>query len=256
MAIIKDFDLTQAREQYINAQPFPNIVFNNLVDADLLQSVVDEFPDLENAEPNSRVKYWNPLEMKHITSGPKNIGPRTQHLIDYLNSQEWLDKLQILTGIQEPLIADPLLMGGGLHSSPQGGLLKLHIDFNKHYGTGYDRRVNLLLYLNKDWHEDWGGNIELWSSEINEEGKHEAGMRMVSESPTFNKMVIFNTTETSWHGLPDPIQCPADRKRMSLALYYYTNGRPQHEIGEKHNSVWLARNHPNDKDVERLAKGE
>lgn len=253
MQIIKDINPHELAEQYQNAMPFPNIVLNDIINPDLLQSVVDEFPDLENAEPNTRVKYWNPLEMKHITSGPANIGPRTQTLINYLNSQEWLDKLQIITGIPEPLIADPKLMGGGLHSSPKGGLLKLHVDFNKHYETGYDRRVNILIYLNKDWHEDWGGNIELWSS-TEEGGKQVAEMRYVSESPTFNKMVIFNTTETSWHGLPDPIQCPDDRKRMSLALYYYTNGRSDIKPGEKHNSVWLARNHPNDKDVERLSK--
>lgn len=253
--VVKDFDIEEAAKQYKEAMPFPNIVLNDLVDPDLLQSVVDEFPDLENADPKTRVKYWNPLEMKHITSGQANIGSSTHRLITYLNSPEWLAKLQVITGIERPLIADPKLMGGGLHSSPQGGLLKLHIDFNKHYETGYDRRVNLLLYLNKDWHEDWGGNIELWDSEV-VDGKHVAGQRMVSELPTFNKMVIFNTTETSWHGLPDPIQCPADRKRMSLALYYYTDGRPESEIGEKHNSVWLARPVENDKDVEQLSKGE
>lgn len=251
--IVKEFNIDEAAKQYQSAQPFPNIVLNDLIDPDLLQSVVDEFPDLENADPHTRVKYWNPLEMKHISSGPANIGPRTQHLINYLNSQEWLDKLQIITGIEEPLIADHKLMGGGLHSSPQGGLLKLHVDFNKHYETGYDRRVNILVYLNKDWPDEYGGHIELWDSEIDENGKHTAGQRMVSELPTFNKMVIFNTTETSWHGLPDPIQCPLDRKRMSLAMYYYTNGRPEHEIGEKHNSVWLARPVENDKDVERNA---
>lgn len=248
--VIKDFDIQEASIRYQSAEPFPNIVLNDLVDEGLLQSVVDEFPVIRSVK---HVAYANPLEIKDITSGPEGIGPRTQHLINYLNSQEWLDKLQTITGIERPLIADPLLMGGGLHSSPQGGLLKLHVDFNKHYATGYDRRINLLLYLNKDWLPEYGGNIELWSSEV-VEGKHVAEQRMVSELPTFNKMVIFNTTETSWHGLPDPIQCPSDRKRMSLALYYYTDGRPESEIGEKHNSVWMARNVENDKDVEKLSK--
>jgi hypothetical protein len=252
--VVKEFNIDEAAKQYQSAQPFPNIVFNDLVDTDLLNSVVDEFPDLENADPNTRVKYWNPLEMKHITSGPTNIGPRTQALIDYLNGPEWLAKLQVITGIPEPLIADHKLMGGGLHSSPKGGLLKLHIDFNKHYETGYDRRVNLLLYLNKDWHEDWGGNIELWEHGFDENGEITAEQRMVSELPTFNKMVIFNTTETSLHGHPDPNQCPDNRKRMSLALYYYTNGRSDIEEGQKHNSVWAARNHPNDINVNELKK--
>jgi hypothetical protein len=106
--VVKEFNIDEAAKQYQSAQPFPNIVFNDLVDVDLLNSVVDEFPDLENADPNTRVKYWNPLEMKHITSGPRNIGPRTQALIDYLNSQEWLDKLQVITGIERPM---PTIVG-------------------------------------------------------------------------------------------------------------------------------------------------
>lgn len=253
--VVKPFNIEQASKQYQKANPFPHIVLNNLVDPDLLNSVVDEFPDLESAQPNTRVKYANPLEIKHITSGPSNIGPRTQSLIDYLNSQEWLDILQKLTGIPEPLIADPQLMGGGLHSSPQGGLLKLHIDFNKHYATGYDRRINLLLYLNKDWHEDWGGNIELWEHGFDDKGDITAEQRWVSELPTFNKMVIFNTTETSLHGHPDPNQCPPDRKRMSLAMYYYSKGRSDIEPGTKHNSVWAARpNNINDKEIDQLKK--
>lgn len=252
--VVKEFNIHEAAKQYQSALPFPNIVFNDLVDVDLLQSVVDEFPDLENADPHTRVKYWNPLEMKHITSGPANIGPRTQALINYLNSQEWLDKLQVITGIKEPLIADTKLMGGGLHSSPQGGLLKLHIDFNKHYETGYDRRVNLLLYLNHDWLPEYGGNIELWEHGFDDKGDITAEQRVVSELPTFNKMVIFNTTETSLHGHPDANQCPLGITRKSLALYYYSDGRSDQQEGQKHNSVWAARACEADKDVDKLKK--
>lgn len=230
----KEFDINEAAQRYQNAKPFPNIVFENLVNEDILNEVVIEFPEIRKYK---HVAYSNPLEIKDITSGQEAIKSSTKRLIDYFNSEEWISKLQVITGIKEKLIPDHKLMGGGLHSSPRNGLLKLHVDFNKHYETGYDRRVNLLLYLNKDWLPEYGGNIELWDS--NENGVTE---RMVNESPTFNKMVIFNTTETSWHGLPDPIKCPEGMKRMSLALYYYSDGRPEHERTNKiHNSVWAAR---------------
>jgi hypothetical protein len=43
-------------------------------------------------------------------------------------------------------------------------------------------------------------------------------------------MAMFSTTDYSYHGHPDPLSCPPDRSRRSLALYYYTNGRPAEEV--------------------------
>lgn len=250
--MIRTLDLEALAKQYQEAKPFPHIVLHDIVDESVLNEVEAEFPDIKKVES---VVYDNPLEIKNITSGPQGIGKTTQVLIDYFNSETFLNILQKITGIEEKLVADPKLMGGGLHEVPNGGLLKLHVDFNKHYETGYDRRVNLLLYLNKDWLPEYGGNIELWNRDLNECG--------ASVSPTFNTMVIFNTTEWSWHGHPDAVNCPEDRKRKSLALYYYSDGRPEHEkVPNPHNSVWGQRRHPDgtiyeaDKDVEKLANGE
>jgi hypothetical protein len=103
-----------------------------------------------------------------------------------------------------------------------GGLLKVHADFNIHHRTNLDRRLNVIVYLNKDWKEEYGGFFELWN-----ENMSEAVVRLL---PLFNRMAIFSTTSTSYHGHPDPLTCPEDRSRKSLALYYYTNGRPQNEI--------------------------
>lgn len=244
-------NITKAAEQYKNAQPFKHIVIHNAIDEKMVDLAEQEFPSVRDVQS---VVYANPLEIKNITSGRSGIGSHTNTLIDYLNSPQFLNTLQAITGIERKLIADPKLMGGGLHESGPGGLLKIHVDFNKHYETGYDRRLNVLLYLNKDWKPEYGGAVELWNREMREDGP------VVKVLPTFNTMVIFNTDEYSFHGLPDAITCPQGMKRKSLALYYYTDGRPAEELNpEHHNSVWKARLHADgtvfeaDKDVDRLA---
>ena len=126
----------------------------------------------------------------------------------------------------------------------------VHVDFNKHGRYQLDRRLNLLLYLNKDWQEDYGGHFELWDRDMKN--------CVQKVLPVFNRVAIFSTTEHSWHGHPDPLNCPEDRSRKSLALYYYTNGRPSDEEAEQHSTVFKARTvaiEARDA-VERRARGE
>ena len=128
--------------------------------------------------------------------------------------------------IKEKLISDPYLSGGGLHEIKKGGLLKVHTDFNKHPTNNFDRRVNVLIYLNKGWKEDYKGCLELWDKEMKN-----CKQKIL---PSFNKMVIFSTTDFSNHGHPDPLKCPKELSRKSIALYYFSSGRPEHEIINKH----------------------
>jgi hypothetical protein len=132
------------------------------------------------------------------------------------------------------LVSDPFLEGGGLHQIARGGRLAVHADFSVHPRLGLDRRLNLLLYLNRDWDEDWGGELELWSGDMSRCAKKVA--------PAFNRLVVFKTTDRSFHGHPDPLDCPAGVARRSIALYYYSNGRPRSERSRRHDSVhWRAR---------------
>ena len=149
-----------------------------------------------------------------------------------MNSAPFLEFLKILTGIS-PLISDPRLEGGGLHQIERNGFLKIHADFNVHPLYKLDRRLNLLIYLNKDWEEAYGGHFELWDREMS---------RCIEKIlPTFNRMVVFSTTDYSYHGHPDPLTCPPDRYRRSLALYYYTNGRPEEEKSATHSTLYQQR---------------
>ncbi len=209
-------------EEYRNAVPFPNIVLDDFFSEELLSQVLQDFPDL--SKKSDVINYNNHNEKKLEAKGEKYFSDITKALVHYLNSQPVLEFLQELTGIKETLLPDPYLVGGGYHEIKPGGLLKVHADFNKHEMTKLDRRINLLVYLNKNWDENYGGCFELWDKNMSKSVK--------KVLPIFNRIAIFSTTDFSYHGHPDPLTCPQDRSRKSLALYYYSNGRPKSEISE------------------------
>ena len=206
--------------QYASAAPFPHIVMDDFFNADVLRSLLTEFPEL--GKEAGDINYVNPNESKFASKGEGRLGPDARVLVHLLNSQPFLEYLQNLTGIKETLIPDPYLEGGGYHQIKPGGFLKVHVDFHKHRMMNLDRRINVLVYLNEDWKEEYGGHFELWERDMSK-----CAVRI---APLFNRMAIFSTTDYSWHGHPDALTCPPDRSRRSLALYYYTNGRPADEI--------------------------
>ena len=208
---------------YQQNEPFPNIHFDDFLNPDFLRAVLAEFPDLEKAK--DKIYYANPNEDKYATKGETQFGPNTKRLVHYLNSEPFLRFLQQLTGIEETLVPDPYFEGGGFHQIKPGGFLKIHVDFHKHRSMGLARRLNLLVYLNEDWKEEYGGHFELWKRDMSEVATKIA--------PLFNRIAMFNTTGDSWHGHPEKLTCPPDRSRKSLALYYYTNGRPADELSSR-----------------------
>ena len=219
---VSDVDLIELgkekHETYANAAPFPNIYIDNFFNPDRLRDVLSEFPELGDKD----VHYSNPNESKYASKGEFKFGPQTKAFMHYLNSQPFLEFLQELTGIKEALIPDPYFEGGGCHQIKPGGYLKVHVDFHKHKLMNLDRRINVLVYVNEDWKEEYGGHFELWERDMSKS--------VVRIAPLFNRMAIFSTTGDSWHGHPDALTCPEDRSRKSLALYYYTNGRPDSEV--------------------------
>ena len=211
------------KNQYSSADPFPHLQIDNFFSNEYLNSVLNEFPDLSNLT-NSQ-NYKNQNEIKFANNDYKHFPEKIKNFFNFLNSESFLNFLQTLTSINEKLLADEQLNGGGLHEIKTGGLLKVHTDFNKHPTNNFDRRVNVLIYLNKDWKEEYKGSLELWDKEMKECRK--------KILPSFNKMVIFSTTDFSNHGHPDPIDCPKNISRKSIALYYFSQGRPKEEILDK-----------------------
>ena len=229
--------LSEAGKQssrYAIAEPYPNAVLDGLFPPATLERVLDEFA-YTSQQQGGRREFSNRFEKKYAFGRIERWGPWTRRLMAYLNSRPFLTFLEALTSI-ESLLADPDCVGGGLHEILPGGYLKIHADFNKHPRTRWHRRLNVLLYLNKDWDERWGGHLELWDSRM---------ARCVKQVlPTFNRLAVFSTTDTAYHGHPDPLQCPPGRSRKSLALYYYTRQRPAGEIHqgfENHTTLYRAR---------------
>ncbi|WP_020475943.1 2OG-Fe(II) oxygenase [Zavarzinella formosa] len=213
--------------EYQSAQPFAHTVFDDFFPADVVDAVHAAFPNPKELE---WFKFDNSNEVKLASSQAERMPTVIREFLYFLNSKPMLSYLEKLTGI-EGLIPDPSFTGGGLHQIQQGGKLGVHIDFNKLESNNLDRRLNLIVYMNKNWKEEYGGKFELWDAE-------KKGC-VKSVLPVFNRCVVFSTHEKSYHGHPHPLTCPEGETRKSVALYYYSNGRPENERGKGHSTVFL-----------------
>ena len=214
----------EKKEAYLNAKPFPNITLNNFFKDDFLNIILDEFPDLSKLNTSQNYNVQN--EIKLSNNNYKKFSKNIKLFIDYLNSEDFINFLQDLTSIKEKLVSDLDLQGGGLHEIKRGGVLKIHTDFNRHSSFYLDRRINVLIYLNKNWEDSYGGHLEFWNKDVSKCEK--------KVLPSFNTMAIFSTTDFSNHGHPEPLNCPKNISRKSIALYYFSSGRPKNEIINVH----------------------
>jgi 2-oxoglutarate-Fe(II)-dependent oxygenase superfamily protein/methyltransferase family protein len=194
-----------------SAHPFPHVVLDDFLQPDAAREATAEFSALIGTTWHS---YSHVNEAKFSHTDPAAWGPGLQAVLEVLNSRRFVAFLSELTGI-EGLMADPALEGGGLHRSTRGGYLNIHADFTVHpHHVNWARRLNLILYLNKDWQPEYGGELELWSADMKQ--------CVESIAPVGNRAVIFETGLDSFHGHPEPMPCPDGVHRCSLALYYFT----------------------------------
>lgn len=224
-------------QSYRQADPFPHISLDGFLPEAVYREALAQYPTPEQVSDWRRVEAMDDKgriaqNLKLGYSNEQRMPQLLRDLIYTLNSGVFLRYLEALTGIPN-LLPDPHLVGGGLHQYLPGAILRVHADFSKLRGSLLDRRLNLLLYLNEEWQEKWGGYLELWDPE----------MRACREriAPTGNRCVIFSTTGSSYHGMPDPLACPPGKTRRSLALYYYSNGRPPDEAEPTHATLWQER---------------
>jgi hypothetical protein len=198
--------------RYVNAAPFPHIVLDDFIDPAVLRKVVAEFPRSQDMPYYDRAQ-----ERLKYQYAPKYWGGATTHnLFALFNSEAFVSFLEEMTGM-DGLIPDAGFSGGGLHETKPGGHLSVHADFNLHEKLGLIRQLNLLIYLNDDWSQEYGGNLELWDQRMK--------ACEVAVAPELGRAVVFTTALDSYHGHPDPLTCPPDRSRRSMALYYYTSPR-------------------------------
>ena len=221
---------------YLNAANYPNIVFDNFLDLTVLAAVSNEAKYLtENIEREA----WrftnaggdhNHQVLKRSISSIKNMTPAIELVCTYMNSEAFIDVLKKLTGIDD-LVPDWSLHGGGLHVTYPGGKLGIHHDFNYTDNLSQHRmyrKVNLLIYLNENWEQEWGGSLELWYPNLSGAFKN---IDLI-----YNRAVIFNI-ENAPHGHPNPLNCPIGENRRSLAFYYYSATPPNNQLYER--AHWL-----------------
>ena len=196
---------------YVSAEPYPHIVLDEFLPIELAERLLENFP----VESQSTDLVFNMNYAGHFKRqiAPESCSGTVREFFHFFNSRPVLAFLEKLSGI-DGLLPDPYYEGGGFHEISAGGKLGVHADFRVHQKLHVQRRLNLLVYLNPVWDEAWNGRLELW----------DRGMKgcRIAISPIMNRCVVFNTDETSFHGHPDPLGCPFDVKRRSLALYYYT----------------------------------
>ncbi|GAA3786542.1 hypothetical protein GCM10022600_02920 [Qipengyuania pelagi] len=202
--------------EFKSGHPFPHLVIDNFLTQDFAGRLHDE---ARQTVADKDASNGITQSLKVACTDWSEFGPLTHRLISYLNSRSFLDWLEPVVGI-EGLFGDPGLEGGGIHMTRRGGFLKMHTDFNWHDDLEADRRINILLYLNKDWIPEYGGELLLADLEQKD---------VRSIEPIINRLVIFNTNDLTLHGHPDPLSFPDDYPRTSIALYYYSHGKPDGE---------------------------
>lgn len=199
------------RATYQSADPYEHIVLDDVLPREVLQRIFLELDEMTSADWNSYVHY---NERKFSNTDVTTWGPTLRAVGDAFASDRFCRFLETLTGF-EGLHADTTLDGGGVHRTYRGGYLNIHTDFTAHHTIKtWRRRVNLLLYLNREWDPTWGGELELWDKAMTE--------CAAKVMPIGNRILLFTTGEHSFHGHPDPLTTPDGIARQSLALYYFT----------------------------------
>jgi hypothetical protein len=211
--IVNDQNWFGLSESFLQAKPFNHIVIDNFFVDSFARTI---FNDMPGYEENNDAKYDNPIEKKRTiqnwTKFPKNIYKAATFLVN----QEFTGYLRQLTW-QNELMADFGLHGGGIHMHQTGDYLNAHLDYDIHPKLDMKRKLNLIVYLNPNWQESWGGNLGLWS---HDEETGQAKDLIKSVPPLFNRAILFDTSQNSWHGVTEGIFAPEGEYRKSLAFYY------------------------------------
>ena len=215
---------------YCFSEPFPHIVIDNFLPEDLIKELGTHFP-------TEALKTDVIFDMGYAGHHKRQILPSAcdsfcRRSFDFFNSQPFIEFLEGLTAI-DGLLPDPHFAGGGFHETGRGGKLGIHADFRINNKLHVSRRMNVIVYLNEDWLENYNGSLELWSRDMTTKVK--------SVAPIWNRCVIFNTDADSYHGHPDPLNVPEGTMRRSLALYYYTASKAIYEEIPNRSTMYAAR---------------
>jgi Rps23 Pro-64 3,4-dihydroxylase Tpa1-like proline 4-hydroxylase len=217
--------LSEVQKKWDLAKPFHYVVIDDFLTKEFAEEILASYPSVEGDDWNNTTYVHQRNKFTMTKDFPKPI----DNFFRMTESDEFRNLISSICNIPQ-LISDPDLVGGGLHQIMNGGYLDIHVDYNFHPKTKLHRRLNLLLYLNKDWKQEYQGYLELWDMD--------AKKQIDAVAPIFNRAVIFETNEISYHGHPHPINTPPDVTRKSLAVYYYTEEREESEVATEHNTIY------------------
>lgn len=206
-------NIIQGLSSYGTEGPFNHCVIDDFFLPDVAEALEKEFPE---ADSNIWHQYNNPIEIKKVCNDWNRFPALTYSVFSALNSSEFTNYLSDNALSSLPLYSDSGLNGGGWHLHKSGGKLNTHLDYSIHPKLGLQRKLNIIIYLNSSWQEQWGGQLGLWGNESSEA----PGALVKTISPVFNRAVLFDTTQNSWHGLPEPLVSPEDQARKSFAVYF------------------------------------
>lgn len=229
--LINPINRDELRDQVRRSLPVPNFAIDNFLKPDFAEEVLRNIPSFEDAlRQGQSFQAVNERGKVQLTDASKFPAPIAR-LNEALASDEFRAIMSHAMDIPN-LLADEQLVGGGIHQTNARGHLDVHVDFNYIEDRQLHRRMNIIIFFNKGWQPEWGGNFELWDADVK--------VCHHSHAPIFNRCIAFETNEVSFHGVT-PVNCPADQARKSFAAYYYTTEAPAHWTGESHSTIFRAR---------------
>jgi hypothetical protein len=219
--------IPELQDSYRSATPFPHVVLDNLFAPQILDPIIAEMSSLRDEE-------WKVVEtrsrerIRRMRPGTL-LGSAAAQLLSLAHSAPFLYLLSEITGVWQ-LLPDPYLQGAGYAAMKRGDYFKIHSDRNVAYDTGLTRRLVMIVFLNKEWNRSYHGELELWN--------HEATRCDVAVEPLYNRTILFQVAEPNYHGVPAPLDCPADRSRQSFMVYYHTVGVDGNTAIRPHSSLF------------------
>ena len=229
--MINQFDYDKLSKEFQEAKPFRHCIIDNFFEDITALDLSNEFPDYN--DPNIWSVYRNAIENKKLTPHWDLFPAKTYQAFTLMNTPGFVESVRLITGIPD-LVADYSMHGGGWHMHGRGGKLNMHKDYSIHPKLGMERRINIIIYMTPDWKEEWNGGLEFWSHDSEKNLPKECVTKVYNK---FNRAVLFDTTQNSWHGLPTEIVCPEGVYRKSLAIYYIS--KPRRGV-ETHDRAYFA----------------
>lgn len=236
------------KETFNGAHCYPHCYIDNFLNEEEALKCQNEILNIKNEEWD---RYENPFEGKYTLRNKNNLPENCSNLFNKLISDETLETLSKIVGVK--LYNDPTKNWWGIHKYKDGDHLDIHSDAGCHPLTGQKKHITLGIYLSKNWKEENGGHLEVWSgnSVINDDAEIYKCKNKIL--PIFNRMIMFSNTNNAWHGNPEPVKIKNDEVRIFLTLSYLSEEHEEPMDNKRQKAFFVKRpSDPIDKEKDKL----